>query len=154
MGSVRKVAVTAGLGAAIVTGAAAPALADDHAAPLPTVPKVAEENAGSIGPFPVSQVTDTLGADTITGGLGDTAQQTLPMETLPTGMLPSVPSGTPSLPGIPGMPGAADATGQSALPAVPDLGVPGLPGVTGAASSVTSALPGLPGLSGVLGAVG
>lgn len=136
MGSVRKVAVTAGLGAAIVTGAAAPALAADHTVTpqAPTVPKVAQENAGTIGPFSVSQVTDTLGTGAVGETVTDTAGQALPA-------LPPV-TGTPSFAGlpVPTPPQGAD-TAASTLPAVPDLGVPG---VASATNAVTAGLPAAP----------
>ncbi|MCF2529792.1 hypothetical protein [Yinghuangia soli] len=104
MGSVaRKAAVTAGLGAAIVAGAAAPAVAltGGNAGLLnptaPALPKVAQNNGGMVGPFPVGQVTDKLPTGQVTSGLGS-ATQTLPTSQLPTGALPG-------LPGVPGLGG-------------------------------------------------
>ncbi|UGQ14462.1 hypothetical protein LO772_13245 [Yinghuangia sp. ASG 101] len=144
MGSVRKVAVTAGLGAAIAAGAAAPALAADHtAAPqTPTVPKVAQENAGTIGPFSVSQVTDTLGTGQVTDAVAGTAGKALPAG------LPPV-TGTPAFAALPATPGQVVETASSTLPAVPDLGVPGLPDATNAVTAGLPAatLPGLPGVA-------
>lgn len=103
MGSVaRKAAVTAGLGAAIVAGAAGPAMAltGGNGGLLnpggQTLPKVAQENGGMLGPFPVSQVTDVLPTGQVTDGLGtatQTAQAALP--------------GVPGLPGVPSVPGLA-----------------------------------------------
>ncbi|MGA4543332.1 hypothetical protein ACPA54_25415 [Uniformispora flossi] len=108
----RKAAVTAGLGAAIVAGAAAPALAagngaagllDPHA---PGLPQVAQENAGNIGPFPVGQLTEQLPTGQVsglTGGLEQTAQQAT--GALPTGTLPGVPAVGGLVPGglVPGL---------------------------------------------------
>ncbi|WTW97123.1 hypothetical protein OG216_28860 [Streptomycetaceae bacterium NBC_01309] len=102
MGSVtRKAAVTAGLGAALVAGTAGSAMAatGGNAGLLnpnvPTVPKVAQENGGTLGPFPISGVTDSLPTGQVTGGL-DTATQTLPTNALPA---------VPGLPGVPGVTG-------------------------------------------------
>lgn len=103
MGSVtRKAAVTVGLGAAIVAGSAGSAMADTagNAGVLnpqaPTVPKVAQENGGTLGPFPINTVTDTLPTGQVTGGL-DTATQSAKH------VLPN--SALPGLPGVPGLPG-------------------------------------------------
>jgi hypothetical protein len=106
----RKAAVTAGLGAAIVAGAAAPALAatSGNAGMLnpqaPALPKVGQENTGLIGPFPVSQLTDKLPAGQlgqvgdVTNGLQSTAQQA--QHSLPTGALNT---GGLGLPGVGGL---------------------------------------------------
>ncbi|NUU20525.1 MAG: hypothetical protein HOV68_03260 [Streptomycetaceae bacterium] len=87
--------MTAGLGAAIVAGAAAPAMAatGGNAGALspqtPTMPKVAQENTGTLGPFPIGQVTDQLPTGQVTGGLESVAGQ-------------AVPAGLPGLPNIGG----------------------------------------------------
>ncbi|MEU8138832.1 hypothetical protein [Streptodolium elevatio] len=110
MGSVtRKAAVTAGLGAAIVAGTAGSAMAvtGGNAGLLnpnvPTVPKVAQENSGTLGPFPISGVTDSLPTGQVTGGL-DTAAQTA-TQSLPTNALPANALPTSALPGVPGLTG-------------------------------------------------
>lgn len=151
MGSVRKAAVTAGLGAAIVTGAAAPALAADQtvAPQAPTAPKIAEENAGTVGPFNVGHVTDTLGTGQVTGTVGDTAARTLPAP-LPSVSEAQAVTGLPTPPPAP-TPAEVAQTAASTLPAVPDLGVPGVPGVSRAADAVTANLPAAPALPGVPG---
>jgi hypothetical protein len=92
MGSAtRKAAVTAGIGAAIVAGAAGPAMAVGGNIgalnpQVPQTPKVAQENTGTIGPFPIGQLTDQLPTGQVTGpleGVTGQAQQVVPGSVLP-----------------------------------------------------------------------
>ncbi|MDI2130956.1 hypothetical protein [Yinghuangia seranimata] len=99
----RKAAVTAGLGAAIVAAAAGPAMAvtGGNAGVLnpqaPGVPKVAQENAGTVGPFSLNQVADKLPTNQVASGLESATQQAKGV--LPVGSLPAL----PAVPGVPAL---------------------------------------------------